>query len=75
MDALEALRDHGFHAEHAVPFAAQSRELPVPYSCPGNHDQRHLRLPDISSPRRKIDSSASPSGLESGHAALDAAAA
>ena len=27
VDALEALRDDGLHAEQAVPFAAQSREL------------------------------------------------
>ena len=36
MNAFKALRDHGFHASRRVPFAAQSRELPVPYSCPAN---------------------------------------
>ena len=34
VDALEALRDDRAHAEQRVPFAAQSRELPVPYSWP-----------------------------------------
>ena len=31
MDAFETLRDDGFHTEQTGSFAAQSRELPVPY--------------------------------------------
>ena len=34
VDALEALGDHRAHAEQQRPLAAQSRELPVPYSLP-----------------------------------------
>ena len=42
MDALEALRDRPpCTPRSCVPFAAQSRELPVPYSSPREDDERH----------------------------------
>jgi hypothetical protein len=40
VDALEAFGHHGFDTEKArVPFAAQSRDDPVPYSLPAMIDQ------------------------------------
>jgi hypothetical protein len=44
VDALEALGDHGADAEQVVPFAAQSRDEPVPYSLPGEDHERHAVL-------------------------------
>ena len=33
-----------FTPSRFVPLAAQSRDEPVPYSCPANHDQRRARF-------------------------------
>ncbi len=59
-----------FTPSRRVPFAAQSRELPVPVFLAGNHDQRHaLRL---ILHRRVVDAHALAVGLMNRDAAFDA---
>ena len=70
MDALEALRDDGAHAEKRVPFAAQSREEPVPYSLPAKITSG-TRSRAIAH-RRVVDRHLIAGGIVDGDAAFDA---
>jgi hypothetical protein len=62
VDALEAGGDHGLHAEQIGALRGPvARLLPVPYSCAGKHDERHV-LGLVASSRRRRSTSSSPPG-------------